>query len=892
MIQVKGPPGIISQATQLQAEGTYFAANLMRWRNGFAEKMGGWKRLQDLAFNGIIRRLWAWEDLDTRRNLMVATDLGLQILINDVTYSLGREVPILGGKDPGGTLLEGCNFQVTAGSKVVTYSYNIRGDVSQGFIFRNKISIGGRIIPAGTLARVETLTGTTGFTFTMANAALYSEGPVHGTPFFTNDIANGLTCTFRNHGLVVGSTFTFDQRTSFTDSTLGSGVSFDIPGGTVVAVKTVPTVDTFTFDLGSFGTGLSTGAVVYEGWVVNRQLGGPPLYSPIAIDVVIGMSSREVIGDPQLQTWFLDNLGQDGLSLLSGGPLEVYKPPISNGTFTRVVGLGPPVTAPQKNNGMVATGMPQAQVVLFGTEGHLGQGDVDPLLVRWSDVGTYDQYLPTVSNQAGSFRLSRGSRIVGAIQAPQATLIWTDTDLWAMNYIGPPLIYGFAMIASGCGLEAPHDVAVLGRSVYWRSLKNIWRYGDGGVQIVPCSVWDYIFEDLDDTNLNKCHAGSNSTTNEITFWFPSKSQGIPANVNLLTNSEDFDQNNRWLLTNASCPKFGSGPPPLAPSVLTEFNVNGYHMMQQRLFKDTLHKTYTLSIYIALNPNHARRLLLQAQTSAGSVFALYNITGASPSVLNLATSNPSVFVPGAAHILTDSIATGPSGNGWMRADVSFTSDDSSYLDIYVNMVSGTDLVYLGTDFNVDPTSLTLAGAMLNAGSSVLPYDKTGPVLFQNETTHYVKFAPQEPAWDSGVLWRSAWLDHSVFQEPMGGDANFRIQQHEIGYDDDDQPMRNVYVETGYAQMSNGSLIVSADHVQPDFKWFGKNGAVDISFRTRMYPSGKVRNYGPYRATATKKYFTPRIRGRMLAVRYDWAPIMGFSARVGVTQVRVKPAGSRP
>src|SRR5215471_19416613 len=106
MIQVKGPPGVISQATQLQAEGTFFAANLMRWRNGFAEKMGGWKRLTETVFNGIIRRLWAWEDLDGRRNLMVANDLGLQLIVNDITYSLGREVPIVGGKDPGGPLLE------------------------------------------------------------------------------------------------------------------------------------------------------------------------------------------------------------------------------------------------------------------------------------------------------------------------------------------------------------------------------------------------------------------------------------------------------------------------------------------------------------------------------------------------------------------------------------------------------------------------------------------------------------------------------------------------------------------------------------------------------------------------------------------------------------------
>ena len=83
-------------------------------------------------------------------------------------------------------------------------------------------------------------------------------------------------------------------------------------------------------------------------------------------------------------------------------------------------------------------------------------------------------YTATVSNQAGSFRLSRGSRIMGTIQAPQTTLILTDTDLWLMNYIGPPLVYGFTIIGSGCGLAAPHAIGVLGRLTIWQGLKNFW----------------------------------------------------------------------------------------------------------------------------------------------------------------------------------------------------------------------------------------------------------------------------------------------------------------------------------------------------------------------------------------------------------------------------------
>ena len=86
---------------------------------------------------------------------------------------------------------------------------------------------------------------------------------------------------------------------------------------------------------------------------------------------------------------------------------------------------------------------------------------------------------------------------MGAIQAPQTTLIFTDTDVWSMSYIGPPLVYGFTIMGTGCGLVAPHAVVTLGRTTYWRGADGFWKFGDSGVQSMDCSVWDYAFFDLD-----------------------------------------------------------------------------------------------------------------------------------------------------------------------------------------------------------------------------------------------------------------------------------------------------------------------------------------------------------------------------------------------------------
>src|SRR5205823_4614352 len=106
----------------------------------------------------------------------------------------------------------------------------------------------------------------------------------------------------------------------------------------------------------------------------------------------------------------------------------------------------------------------------------------------------------TVSNQAGSYRLSRGSKIVGALQAAKATMLFTDTDAWLMSYIGPPLVYGFTTIGNGCGLVAPHAAVAIAGTVYWMSERAVWRFNGSIVEQVPCPLWDYLFRDLDTDN--------------------------------------------------------------------------------------------------------------------------------------------------------------------------------------------------------------------------------------------------------------------------------------------------------------------------------------------------------------------------------------------------------
>jgi len=179
-------------------------------------------------------------------------------------------------------------------------------------------------------------------------------------------------------------------------------------------------------------------------------------------------------------------------------------------------------TAPQFNQGGLVT-MPQRIFMLYGSSPD--GGSLDPMLLRWSDQDDYTIWNPTTTNAAGSFRLSRGSRIVGALQSPLGIYIWTDLDLWTAVFEGQPNIFGFFQIGSNCGLIAQRARVVAGTTPYWMSDHGFFVASQNGPTQIPCTVWDYVFLDLDDNNVWKCFAGLDYHFNEVFFFFPSKSRG-------------------------------------------------------------------------------------------------------------------------------------------------------------------------------------------------------------------------------------------------------------------------------------------------------------------------------------------------------------------------------
>ena len=233
-----------------------------------------------------------------------------------------------------------------------------------------------------------------------------------------------------------------------------------------------------------------------------------------------GTSVSSGSGSPigSVDDWTLDNWGEILIASPHNSSVDsvqfqgVYSwQPTSNTPYAQIIPQAPPV-----NEGIFVA-MPQRQIIAYGST---FTGIQDPLLVRWCDVSNYSAWIGTVVNQAGSYRIPKGSRIVGGLQAPQQCLLWTDISLWSMQYVGSPYIYSFNEIASGCGLIAKKAACVMDGTAFWMGQSQFYMLSGNGVEAIACPVWDTVFQELDFANLNKIRACANSRFKEITWYYP------------------------------------------------------------------------------------------------------------------------------------------------------------------------------------------------------------------------------------------------------------------------------------------------------------------------------------------------------------------------------------
>jgi hypothetical protein len=290
-------------------------------------------------------------------------------------------------------------------------------------------------------------------------------------------------------------------------------------GTWIVTSATSGTSSTFSFVRGSNPATETSGTVTTNAW------GFPPgVYSTV---------NRNVAAPLEVNDWSLDNWGGFLIANPAGSGVFYYDT-LSGGDHANVI-----PNAPSVSEGCFVS-MPERQIICYGTTFN---GIQDPLLVRWTDIGNLTSWVATVSNQAGSFRIPKGSKIIGGMQGPQQGLLWTDTNLWSMQYINLPLVYSFNEIGAGCGLIGRKAMGTMTGIVYWMSQSQFFVLAGGGVQPLPCPVWDVIFQDLDTDYLSNIRCAPNSRFGEISWYYPTTgSNGVPTKYvkyNTLLQQWDF-----------------------------------------------------------------------------------------------------------------------------------------------------------------------------------------------------------------------------------------------------------------------------------------------------------------------------------------------------------------
>jgi hypothetical protein len=581
---IKLKPGVETNTTPALNEAAYSVSQLVRFlpeRNGYglAQKLGGWVAYYASAIGSKIRALKGWADLNANNYLGIGAESSLNVLtsgnLSNVTpqttitnsapnFSTTSGSNVVSVVDYGliastldyvnyvtpvavdGLILTGpyAVYTASVANSVATTGASGTGTTATiNFSSQpNPPVIGSYVIVSGVTPTAYNgtwlLTGATSTSISFASTATGSQtvaGTVQYGANYSIQAASNATTTVSSGG--ASYSFTTTSGSSIVTATLANhgyavgdefyvGVSTIVGGVTLFglySVLTVPTTSTFTFSAANTATSGATASI--NGGNIRSNfyiaIGPQPTGTGFGVGGFgvggfgVGTTQPSVPGTPITATdWTLDNFGQDLIACPAGGTIYYWQP---NGQLQTAQYLGG--DCPLVASG-VFVAMPERQVVAYGSSFTLA---ADPLLVRWSDIGDFTVWNGTATNQAGSYRIPTGSNIVAGIQGPQQGLLWTDLDLWAMQYVGAPFVYGFNKIGSNCGAISRHCTGQMNGAVYWMSQKQFFMMIGSGVQAIPCPIWDVIFQNINTSYLYKVACGVNSQFNEITWYYPSAS---------------------------------------------------------------------------------------------------------------------------------------------------------------------------------------------------------------------------------------------------------------------------------------------------------------------------------------------------------------------------------
>ena len=501
-------PGVNKENTRYTTEGGWYEADKVRFRQGNPEVIGGWNPLSISTFLGVCRSLWNWVLLDGRNIIGVGTNLKFYLesggTYNDIT-------PLRAS-----STINNNPFAATNGSATITVTDTSHGASTGDFVtFSGAVGLGGNIT-ATVLNADYQITVLTANTYTFTASATANASDVSGSP-------GGGASVVAAYQISVGPAIQIPLvgwgAGGWGLGTWGNGV------GSTVALR-LWSQQNFGEDLvfNPRGGGLyywdAGGGLTSRGVLLN-SLGGTVSFtnaSPTVVTSTVLYTEGAALqfsggslptGVSAATTYYVFEVNGLTFKLLDSAGAVVG----TSGSGTGAVSLI--VDVPTTLNSLAVSDTSRF-VITFGCNDY-NSATLDPMLIRWSAQDDPFNWTPDPTNQAGFIRISHGSEIIATVQTRQEIIVFTDSAVYSLQYLGPPYVWAPQLLGDNISIMGPNAAVIASGIVYWMGVDKFYSY-DGRVQTLNCDLRRFVFSDLNQDQGLQVFAGTNEGFNEV-WWF-------------------------------------------------------------------------------------------------------------------------------------------------------------------------------------------------------------------------------------------------------------------------------------------------------------------------------------------------------------------------------------
>lgn len=518
------PPGILSEESQLAAKGRWWSSNLVRFRQGMPEKMGGWIRFGTQDVVGVPRSMLSYFFLSGDAATAIGTSQRLMMSKGGLMYDLTPVQKVVSTTN---------GFTTTAGSQFISITFGSAHGASVGdWILVPSFTIGGIGIGGGTdgygAYQVSSIASSTVLFFDAGIPAVSSAGPAGGVRLVTFLYPIGSVGAVAGLGWGAGAYSRAGWGTAAPTTNVASALRYWSLAQWGERLLTTPNGGPlFAFIPSASGAINSRAALVVnssDGKVarIDVTAGGSGYVSTPTVTI----SAPPVGGTTATAIVNMAGTEVASIDITSPGSGYLAAPTVSfsgggGGSGAAAVAVLEPIRSPSLVNNYVLVGNTERHAIILGS-GDLGKATgYDPMLVRWSDLDDYSDWWPDGLNSAGQRRAQEGSRLVAGCNLSLLALLWSDTALHQMRFTGAPYWYSIEVVGRNCGLVGPGAFVEMGGAVFWMGRDSFWMWRGGAPIQIPCSMQSLVFNNLNRSQASRIACGGNVSANEVIWFYPS-----------------------------------------------------------------------------------------------------------------------------------------------------------------------------------------------------------------------------------------------------------------------------------------------------------------------------------------------------------------------------------